>query len=88
MDLLFGWHNWFGKTSSGVCNLVPHCLMWTIWQEQNSLTFEDVENPVGKLLEIFIGSLFDWSFVSGFTSSHSLGDFLESLAFSHSSHSL
>jgi hypothetical protein len=32
-DLLFGWWNWFGKKSSGVWNLIPSCLMWTIWQE-------------------------------------------------------
>ena len=34
LDLLFGWWNWFGKkSSSGVWNLIPSCLMWTIWQE-------------------------------------------------------
>jgi hypothetical protein len=29
-DLLFGWWNCFGKKSSGVWNLIPSCLMWTI----------------------------------------------------------
>ena len=87
-DLLFGWHNWLGKASSKVWNLVPHCLMWTIWRERNCRTFEDLKNPSRKILELFIGSLFDWSHAWGFSSTHSLGDFLESLAFSHSSHSL
>uniref|UniRef100_A0A2N9GEV9 TIR domain-containing protein n=1 Tax=Fagus sylvatica TaxID=28930 RepID=A0A2N9GEV9_FAGSY len=31
VDLIYGWHNWFGKHDSAVWNLVPSCLMWTIW---------------------------------------------------------
>ena len=61
IELLFGWWNWFGKSSSGVWNLVPSCLMWTIWRERNRRTFENIENPVGKIIEIFFGTLFDWS---------------------------
>uniref|UniRef100_A0A2N9FC99 Reverse transcriptase domain-containing protein n=1 Tax=Fagus sylvatica TaxID=28930 RepID=A0A2N9FC99_FAGSY len=48
-DLLFGWRNWFGKRSSGIWNLIPSCLMWTIWRERNNRTFEDVESPVAKV---------------------------------------
>ena len=53
LDLLFGWWNWFGKKSSGVWNLIPSCLMWTIWSERNSRTFENRETALDKLLEIF-----------------------------------
>ena len=42
VDLLFGWHNWFRKHSSDIWNLVPLCLMWTVWRERNRLTFEDL----------------------------------------------
>jgi hypothetical protein len=80
--LLFGWWNWFGKHSSQVWNLVPHCLMWTLWWERNSRTFEDIDHPVGRLIEILFSSLFDWARVWGLTSSCSVGDFLESLDFS------
>ena len=75
MDLLFGWWNWFGKNSSGIWNLVPPCLMWTIWWERNGRTFENVESPVGKIIETFFGSLFDWACAWGLTSSSSIGDF-------------
>ena len=81
MELIFGWWNWFGKTSSGVWNLVPSCLMWTIWLERNNRTFKNIESLVGKIIEDFFGSLFDWSRVWGLTSSSSEGDFLESLVF-------
>ncbi len=43
VDLLFGWRNWFGKHFSAVWNLVPLCLMWTLWQERNRRIFEDLE---------------------------------------------
>jgi hypothetical protein len=86
-DLLFGWHNWLGKASSKVWNLVPHCLMWTIWRERNCRTFEDLDNPLEKIIELFTGSLFDWSRAWGFSLTQSLGTFLESLAFSHLAHS-
>jgi hypothetical protein len=67
VDLLFGWFNWFGKHNSKVRNLVPLCLMWTLWRERNRRTFEDADHLEAKLLELFYGLLFDWSRVWGFT---------------------
>ena len=40
-DLLFCWSHWLGKHSSNIQNLVPGCLMWTIWTERNRRSFED-----------------------------------------------
>ncbi len=82
--LLLGWWNWFGKKDSRVWNLIPSCLMWTIWWEWNNRTFENKELAMDKLLEFFHGVLFDWSRAWGFTSSPSVGEFLVSLAFDHS----
>uniref|UniRef100_A0A2N9I8L3 Rx N-terminal domain-containing protein n=1 Tax=Fagus sylvatica TaxID=28930 RepID=A0A2N9I8L3_FAGSY len=79
--LLIGWWNWFGKRSSSVWNLIPSCLMWTIWRERNNRTFENLESPVAKVIELFFATLFDWSRAWGFTSSPSVGEFLVSLAF-------
>jgi hypothetical protein len=39
---------------------------------------------MGKIIEDFFGSLFDWSRVWGLTSSFSVGDVLESLPFDNS----
>ena len=82
--LLFCWHNWWGKHSSCVWNLVPHCIMWNIWRERNGCTFKDKEQPVGKIIELSMGTLYDWSCAWGICSSYSLGDFLESLSLSSS----
>uniref|UniRef100_A0A2N9I4J4 Reverse transcriptase domain-containing protein n=1 Tax=Fagus sylvatica TaxID=28930 RepID=A0A2N9I4J4_FAGSY len=83
-DLLFGWFNCFGKPKSSVWNLVPLCLMWTIWRERNSRIFEDEEHSIPKLAETFFGFLFDWARVWGLTSEISLPAFVVSLNFSKS----
>ena len=76
----------FGKNSSAVWNLIPSCLMWTICRERNSHTFKDIEGSVGKIIEIFIGSLYDWSRTWALTSF--VGEFLESFVLENFAHSL
>ena len=78
-NLLFGWWNWLGKHSSKIWNLVPLCLQWCIWRERNQRTFEDLDSSRDQLLCSFSGSLFDWSWTWGLTSSDSLPFFLNSL---------
>ena len=67
VDLLFGWRNWFGKHDLGVWNLVPSCLMWTLWTERNRRTFEDKTSSMDQLKGAFVNSLFDWARVWGLT---------------------
>ena len=81
VDLLFGWHNSFGKHDSEVWNLVPVCLMWTVWLARNRCTFEDEELSIPRLIQLFFGALFDWARVWGFTPMTSLADFVVSLSF-------
>jgi hypothetical protein len=59
MDHLYEWRNWFGKHSLGVWNLVPLCLLWTVWRERIHCNFEDLESSVSQIIESFIGSLSD-----------------------------
>jgi hypothetical protein len=60
--------------------------MWVVWQEHNRQTFEDLDNSVSKLVECFVNSLFDWSHAWGFTTTSSIGAFIESLSFFHIDH--
>ena len=83
-EVLLGWSNWFGKRSSSVWNLIPSCLMWTIWRERNKRTFENQETSMAKLIELFFNTLYDWSRAWGLTTSPSVGEFLASLAFDSS----
>ncbi len=79
MDLLFGWFNGLGKHSSDIWNLVPHCLMWSLWNERNSRIFEDKEQSLLHLQESFVGQLYDCSRSWGFTTASSLPEFAVSL---------
>ena len=78
LDMLAGWHNWFGRRSSTVWNLAPLCVMWSLWKERNRRIFEDLEKPFSHLQEQFSGLLFDCSRSWGFTEASSLPDFVVS----------
>ena len=47
--LLSSWHQWLGKHSSEIWNLVLGCLMWIVWLEQNRRSFEDKEKMLEEL---------------------------------------
>ena len=51
------------------------CLMWLFWKERNSHTFEDMESSLDQLKALFARTLFDWSWVWGFTQCSSLLEF-------------
>jgi hypothetical protein len=67
-----------------VWDLVPLCLMWTLWCERNRRTFKDADHSGAKLLELLYELLFDWARVWGFTTISSLADFVISLGSTHS----
>ena len=79
-DLLFCWYHWLGKHSSNIWNLVPGCLLWTIWIERNRRSFEDEEKTVVQLLEHCQQTLFDWSRCWGYSDCSTLLDFLSSIS--------
>ena len=79
VDLLSGWWNLLGKHNSDIWNLIPPCLLWTIWRERNRRIFEDKEKSQDQLLESFVCLLFEWSRVWGFTSSTTVLHFISSL---------
>uniref|UniRef100_A0A2N9I206 Reverse transcriptase zinc-binding domain-containing protein n=1 Tax=Fagus sylvatica TaxID=28930 RepID=A0A2N9I206_FAGSY len=79
VDLLLGWRNWFGKHQSSIWNLVPSCLMWSVWRERNARTFENTCRSADQLQELFVNSLYDWSRVWGFTTANTVAEFIASL---------
>ena len=79
-DLLFCWYHWLGKHSSDIWDLVPGCLLWTIWTERNHRSFKDEEKTVVQLLEYCQRTLFDWSRCWGYLDCSTLLDFLSSIS--------
>ena len=55
--------------------MVLACLMWLIWRERNTHTFEDVERSVDLLKSLLIGTLFEWSHICDYTLLFFLFDF-------------
>ena len=80
VDLLFCQYHWLGKHSCDIWDLVPACLMWTIWTEWNCRSFEDEEKMVVQLLEHCQRTLFDWSRCWGYSDCSTLLDFLSSIS--------
>ena len=78
VSLLSSWWNGLGRHSSAIWNMVPICLMWTIWKERNQRTFEDVYHLDCQILESFTSTLFEWSRTWGFTTSSSITEFSSS----------
>ena len=81
-DLLCCWHHWLGKYNSDIQNLVPGCLMWTIWIEHNRRSFEDIEKSLAQLLDLCQQTLFNWSWCWGLLDFSTIIDFLLSLRIS------
>jgi hypothetical protein len=79
-ELLFSWWDGLGHHSSNVWNLVPLCLMWTVWKERNSCTFEDVSSMDIQLRDCFASNLFEWSKVSGYSTSLTVTAFISALS--------
>ena len=67
LDLLSGWWYMQGKHTSDIWNLIPPCLLWTVWRERNRCIFEDLEKSPSQLLDCFVSLLFDWARAWGFT---------------------
>ena len=80
VDLLVCWYHWLGKCSFDIWDMVPGCLMWTIWIDRNRRFFEDEGKTVVQLLEYCQRTLFDWSRCWGYSDCSTLLDFLSSIS--------
>lgn len=43
-----------------IWRVVPHCVMWCLWQERNSRHFEDCERTIPELKLLFLHTLYEW----------------------------
>jgi hypothetical protein len=88
LDLLFGWYNGLGKVQSKIWNMVPLCLLWTLWCERNNRTFENSDRTDSQMQELFSNTLYDWAIAWGYSRCGSVISFLDSLHPSYISSSL
>ena len=76
VKLLASWPSKFNRHRTTVIwSMIPYCLMWGIWGERNTHTFEGNERSIHHLKILFFQTLFEWATASGvptFTSLHDL----------------
>ena len=79
IELLACWHGGvWSHTAASIWGAILHCIVWTIWREQNNWIFEGEEQSIIEL-GIFILSLFKWITVLSGLSISSLFPFIHSL---------
>ena len=64
-----------------IWSMIPHNLMWNIWQERNTHTFEGNERSTNDLKLSFLLMLLEWTNVLGVFTFVSLADLLDSCTF-------
>ena len=74
-ELIEGWHV-FNHHQIRIWNAVPHCIMWSLWREQNSRIFEDKELNIEDLKLQFFLTLFESMKATNVSSCDSFQDFL------------
>ena len=61
VELWACWEGLFGCHRNGhTWMVIPHCLMWCIWRERNSWSFEDTEISMHNLKFFFFRTLLNW----------------------------
>ena len=61
--------------------MIPHCLMWVVWRERNTYTFEGNERSIHELKLLFFWTLLDCANVSGVFTFISLPNMLDLCTF-------
>lgn len=66
------------RTSMGkvIWAILPRTICWSIWTEQNRLTFEELSVPDRRLCDMVFSFLFDWSSVAPVKDRPSFGEWL------------
>ena len=64
VDLLDCWAcNFRRHCNIVIWRFVPHCLMWCIWRERNSRSFEGRERSIVEFKSFFFFTLLEWCLV-------------------------
>ena len=60
-NLLAAWQGCFGNHRNGIIwKAVPHCVMWCIWRERHTRSFEDLERNLLDFKMFILRTLLDW----------------------------
>ena len=64
IELFESWQGKFGRHRHiELWRIVPNCLLWCIWREKNTRSFEGCERSMLEIESSFLHTLLDWSVV-------------------------
>ena len=82
LDLWAGWQGRYGDHRNLVVwRMVPHCVMWCLWQERNGRHFEDQERSISALKLLFFQTLYEWVLNLGVFSINSMVELIDHCCF-------
>ena len=70
---------WMRRGGSKKQNLVPSCIWWSVWKERYNRCFENITNPMQKVKENCINTLYLWCKEEGIDEVEQPVDFLDYL---------
>ena len=77
VDLIASWSGRSCRLNTKLLwSMIPHFLMWVIWRERNTRTFEGDERWIHELKLFFLQTLLEWANALGFVTFMSLLDML------------
>jgi hypothetical protein len=78
LDLFSCWLGQLGHHDHAlVWKMIPHCVLWCLWQERNARLFDDSERHLPELKLFFFHTLLDWVVGSGVVSIHSILELID-----------
>ena len=61
-DCLECWRGQLGnRHAMHIWRLIPLCVMWCLWRDQNACNFEDCESGMIELKKLALNTLFSWT---------------------------
>jgi hypothetical protein len=72
MGLLLCWPRLSKRANGIIRGMIPHCIMWSLWRERNSRSFEGREKPLLDLKQSVLNTLLEWAAAMGLIPCYSL----------------
>ena len=77
-DLFTSWQVKFSRHHNiALWRIVPYCIMWCLWWECNTRSFEGCEQSIFEIKSFFFHALLDWNLALQTCSCFSLPDLLD-----------
>lgn len=75
--LLSCWPRLSKRVAGTIWCMIPHCIIWSLWRERNTCSFEGCEKNIHDLKKLFLYTLMEWTAAVGIIPSSHMIDFID-----------